>query len=177
MVRRPARWTLRDEDTSRPVIGSRADRPALTAVEASAFARWPFRSMRPSWAVRSPMQMSGGAWVGPLGLPAGARSAPPFRRDGSAGLVFPRLPEEPDPISRKDVLYVRCRIASPLEDPGQSLQIGNRVEVSRSLLLPIGTIQIAPNAAMARGACDLRDVVEVIRHHLQRHMGNLIACR
>src|SRR3954447_21804012 len=72
------------------------------------------------------------------------------------------LSKETQPIVVEDGVDVGAAVTAAVEDVGQLLQVGDRVEVAGGLLGAEAAVQVRADAAVQRGAGELADVVDVV---------------
>ena len=66
-------------------------------------------------------------------------------------------------------LDIRFRIASPVQQAGDLLQVGDGVQIVWALLSAIAAIQIAADTCIVCISRQLADVVDVVRDCLKAH--------
>ena len=76
-------------------------------------------------------------------------------------------------VAAHDALHVGGVVTALLEQSGQLGEVGDGFEIGRGLLGAKAAVEIGADAAVACGAGELADVVNVIDHRVERDTGGL----
>jgi len=73
-----------------------------------------------------------------------------------------RLPQPPQPVPVENRIHIRLSVTAGRQNAGQLLQVGDRIQIARRLLVSVSTVQVAAYGRMPRVPGDLADMIDVI---------------
>ena len=87
----------------------------------------------------------------------------------TCGRSVPGFAEEIDEVAGHDALDIDGRVAATVEDVGQFLQVGDRLQIVGGLFLTEAAVEVGADAAMVRIPRKLADVVGVVGEVFHRN--------